>query len=93
MNHSWRPPYGDTDVRVHAIAKEIFGLSAILWNQEYDTLITIAIPYSDCFSLYSTNDWELPQANSLQAINASMTKWLTGKQFAKSINNATNLLP
>jgi len=30
----WRPPYGDTDVRVHAIAKEIFGLTAILWNQD-----------------------------------------------------------
>jgi chitin deacetylase len=30
----WRPPYGDTDVRVHAIAKELFGLTAILWNQE-----------------------------------------------------------
>jgi peptidoglycan/xylan/chitin deacetylase (PgdA/CDA1 family) len=30
----WRPPYGDSDVRVHAIAKEVFGLTAILWNQE-----------------------------------------------------------
>jgi chitin deacetylase len=31
----WRPPYGDTDVRVKAIAQEIFGLTTILWNQEY----------------------------------------------------------
>jgi peptidoglycan/xylan/chitin deacetylase (PgdA/CDA1 family) len=31
----WRPPYGDTDMRVTAIAKEVFGLTAILWNQEY----------------------------------------------------------
>lgn len=30
----WRPPYGDSDVRVHAIAKEVFGLTAILWNQD-----------------------------------------------------------
>lgn len=30
----WRPPYGDTDTRVDAIAKEVFGLVAILWNQE-----------------------------------------------------------
>jgi len=30
----WRPPYGDTDIRVHAIAKEIFGLTGILWNQD-----------------------------------------------------------
>ncbi len=31
----WRPPYGDTDVRVVAIAKEVFGLTAIVWNHEY----------------------------------------------------------
>jgi peptidoglycan/xylan/chitin deacetylase (PgdA/CDA1 family) len=30
----WRPPYGDTDVRVKAIAHEIFGLTGVLWNQE-----------------------------------------------------------
>lgn len=31
----WRPPFGDADNRVRAIAKEVFGLQAILWNQEY----------------------------------------------------------
>lgn len=31
----WRPPYGDTDVRVNAIAQEVFGLTSIVWNQEY----------------------------------------------------------
>ena len=31
----WRPPYGDTDVRVNSIAEEVFGLTAILWNHEY----------------------------------------------------------
>jgi chitin deacetylase len=31
----WRPPYGDTDARVSAIAKEVFGLTAIVWNHEY----------------------------------------------------------
>lgn len=30
----WRPPYGDSDRRVHAIAKEVFGLTGILWNHE-----------------------------------------------------------
>ncbi|KAL1702298.1 carbohydrate esterase family 4 protein [Schizophyllum commune] len=30
----WRPPYGDSDNRVFAIAKEVFGLEAILWNQD-----------------------------------------------------------
>ncbi|PLW54983.1 hypothetical protein PCANC_02762 [Puccinia coronata f. sp. avenae] len=27
----WRPPYGDTDQRVQAIAKHVFGLKSILW--------------------------------------------------------------
>ena len=31
----WRPPYGDIDVRVNAIAEEVFGLTAVLWNHEY----------------------------------------------------------
>ena len=31
----WRPPYGDADNRVVAIAKEVFGLTTIVWNQEY----------------------------------------------------------
>ena len=31
----WRPPYGDTDVRVTAIAEEVFGLTTIVWNNEY----------------------------------------------------------
>ncbi|KAF9006673.1 hypothetical protein BDQ17DRAFT_1389452 [Cyathus striatus] len=30
----WRPPYGDTDIRVSAIAKEVFGLTTIIWNQD-----------------------------------------------------------
>lgn len=33
----WRPPYGDSDNRVSAIAKEVFGLQTIIWNQEYVT--------------------------------------------------------
>ena len=30
----WRPPYGDSDNRVSAIAKEVFGLRTVIWNQE-----------------------------------------------------------
>eukprot|EP00753_Platysulcus_tardus_P020925 PLAT8471.1.p1 GENE.PLAT8471.1~~PLAT8471.1.p1 ORF type:complete len:451 (+),score=-11.89 PLAT8471.1:43-1353(+) len=30
----WRPPYGDMDERVRAIALEVFGLTAIIWNQD-----------------------------------------------------------
>jgi chitin deacetylase len=31
----WRPPYGDADNRIRAIAKNIFGLTMVMWNQEY----------------------------------------------------------
>ncbi|KAA1466513.1 glycoside hydrolase/deacetylase [Dentipellis sp. KUC8613] len=30
----WRPPYGDTDKRVSAIAKEVLGLTTVVWNQD-----------------------------------------------------------
>ncbi|KAF8516469.1 carbohydrate esterase family 4 protein [Hysterangium stoloniferum] len=30
----WRPPYGDSDNRVRAIAKSVFGLTQINWNQD-----------------------------------------------------------
>ncbi|KAJ7258167.1 carbohydrate esterase family 4 protein [Mycena rebaudengoi] len=57
----WRPPYGDSDRRVTAIAKEVFGLTTVIWNQD-------------------TADWSLtdPKGTTPAAINASMTKWLTG---------------
>ena len=30
----WRPPFGDSDERVRSIAKEVFGLTTVIWNQE-----------------------------------------------------------
>lgn len=30
----WRPPYGDSDMRVRAIAKEVFGLTTVVWNHD-----------------------------------------------------------
>ncbi|KAI0939158.1 hypothetical protein AcV5_000652 [Taiwanofungus camphoratus] len=30
----WRPPYGDSDARVRAIALEVFGLTTIIWNHD-----------------------------------------------------------
>lgn len=30
----WRPPYGDLDTRVSALALEVFGLTAIIWNHD-----------------------------------------------------------
>ncbi|KAJ7700092.1 hypothetical protein B0H17DRAFT_1196088 [Mycena rosella] len=56
----WRPPFGDSDNRVRSIAKEVFGLTTVIWNQD-------------------TEDWSLTSGGTTaQAINASMTEWLTG---------------
>jgi hypothetical protein len=30
----WRPPYGDVDNRVRAIAREVFGLKTIIWHPD-----------------------------------------------------------
>ena len=30
----WRPPYGDADNRVRAIANYVFGLTTVVWNQD-----------------------------------------------------------
>jgi len=30
----WRPPYGDSDMRVRAVAKEVFGLTTVVWNHD-----------------------------------------------------------
>ena len=35
----WRPPYGDSDNRIRAIAKSVFGLTQIDWNQEFVSLL------------------------------------------------------
>ncbi|GAA5860454.1 hypothetical protein JCM3774_000427 [Rhodotorula dairenensis] len=32
----WRPPYGDADIRVRAIAKEVLGLTLVGWNRDSD---------------------------------------------------------
>ncbi|KAF7336166.1 Carbohydrate esterase family 4 protein [Mycena venus] len=58
----WRPPYGDSDTRVTAIAKEVFGLTTVIWNQ--DT------------SDWSLSD--SPPGTTAAKINSSMTQWLTG---------------
>jgi len=30
----WRPPYGDSDMRVRSIALEVFGLTTVVWNHD-----------------------------------------------------------
>ncbi|KAJ7185311.1 carbohydrate esterase family 4 protein [Mycena filopes] len=58
----WRPPYGDSDKRVSAIAKEVFGLTTIIWNQD-----------TEDWSLDSS-----PPGTTADKIKASMQQWLTG---------------
>jgi hypothetical protein len=58
----WRPPYGDTDARVSAIAKEVFGLTTIVWNQDTaDWTLTVSPPYT-----------------TAAKIQSQMQGWLTG---------------
>jgi chitin deacetylase len=33
----WRPPFGDCDNRVRAIAKEVFGLTNVIWGMNSDS--------------------------------------------------------
>lgn len=34
----WRPPFGDVDNRVRAIAKGVFGLETVVWNRGRSTI-------------------------------------------------------
>ncbi|KAG8859305.1 hypothetical protein FRB96_004520 [Tulasnella sp. 330] len=36
MAKHWRPPFGDSDNRVRAIAKHVFGLTQVNWNKDTD---------------------------------------------------------
>ncbi|KAL5530059.1 hypothetical protein ACEPAF_6316 [Sanghuangporus sanghuang] len=58
----WRPPYGDIDTRVSAIAREVFGMTAVMWNQD-----------TEDWSMAST-----PPGTTMDQIHTEMTRWLTG---------------
>ena len=58
----WRPPYGDIDARVSAIAREVLGMTAVMWNHD-----------TEDWSMMST-----PPGTSLDKIQSDMTQWLTG---------------
>ncbi|KAL0961412.1 hypothetical protein HGRIS_006361 [Hohenbuehelia grisea] len=60
----WRPPFGDYDVRVRAVAREVFGLEVVIWNQDtHDWTLT---------------ETEVEDATTSEKISTSMHKWLTG---------------
>ncbi|GJE84012.1 carbohydrate esterase family 4 protein [Phanerochaete sordida] len=58
----WRPPYGDSDNRVSAIAKEVFGLQTIIWNQD-----------TEDWSINQPGFSTTPES-----VAASLNKWITG---------------
>ncbi|KIJ70563.1 carbohydrate esterase family 4 protein [Hydnomerulius pinastri MD-312] len=58
----WRPPYGDSDMRVRAVAKEVFGLTTIIWNQD-----------TEDWSLSDT-----PPGTTQDKIATQMQTWLSG---------------
>lgn len=58
----WRPPYGDTDARVYAIATEIFGLTAFIWNEDS--------------SDWTLSD--VPPPVTVQQVETSIQGWLAG---------------
>ncbi|KAJ7589699.1 glycoside hydrolase/deacetylase [Mycena floridula] len=58
----WRPPTGDADNRIRAIAKQVFGLEIVLWNQDTeDWSLTLPAPFT-----------------TPALIASNMTQWLTG---------------
>ncbi|KAL9940283.1 hypothetical protein V8E36_000988 [Tilletia maclaganii] len=44
----WRPPQGDADNRVRAVAEEVFGLTAVMWDQECNDWCTLEDGSSGC---------------------------------------------
>ncbi|GAA5967823.1 hypothetical protein JCM3765_001893 [Sporobolomyces pararoseus] len=63
----WRPPYGDVDNRVRAIAQEIFGLSTVIWNID-----------SDDWCLNEPGACPGYGPGNLAGLEAELRKWQTG---------------
>ncbi|WRT67848.1 uncharacterized protein IL334_004822 [Kwoniella shivajii] len=54
----WRPPYGDVDNRVRAIAKGVFGLETVVWNQDTgDWAIGSQAAYTHDSVVSAMNGW------------------------------------
>ncbi|KAJ7598618.1 carbohydrate esterase family 4 protein [Mycena floridula] len=60
----WRPPTGDADNRIRAIAKEVFGLEMVVWNHD-----------TEDWSLTQGTPLTTPAL-----IASNMTLWLNGPQ-------------
>ncbi|KAF7311286.1 Carbohydrate esterase family 4 protein [Mycena kentingensis (nom. inval.)] len=58
----WRPPQGNTDRRVSAIAKEVFGMHTVIWNQD-----------TRDWSMELT-----PAGTTMEKIASDMNEWIKG---------------
>ncbi|BGP13247.1 hypothetical protein JCM10213_004983 [Rhodosporidiobolus nylandii] len=65
----WRPPYGDADNRIRAIAKEVFGLETVLWNDDSDDW---------CLSSQTTTTCGGEGPGSLDALESELRSWQQG---------------
>ncbi|GAA5902828.1 hypothetical protein JCM8208_006486 [Rhodotorula glutinis] len=65
----WRPPYGDADARVRAIAEEVFGLKLVGWNRDSNDWCLNENPGSACAA------YGLSGASDLEA---ELRGWQTG---------------
>lgn len=89
----WRPPYGDIDNRVRAIAKEVFGLYSVLWNQ-VRTSVNLGIELMRCDK--DTFDWCLKEGGGSSCVgfgpltdaglDAELQKFYTGPKSRQSLN-------
>ncbi|KAI0005091.1 hypothetical protein BJV74DRAFT_762820 [Russula compacta] len=71
----WRPPYGDTDMRVTTIAQEVFGLTAIVWNNDSEDW-TLDTPGGTTLDAIQTNfqQWlSGPQTTGLIVLEHELT--------------------
>lgn len=85
----WRPPFGDVDNRVRAIAKGVFGLETVTWNRgelkpflhlQYSQQRVLQMPRGLWVDIADSGDWAIgtnPQYTH-ESVLADMTGWFTG---------------
>ncbi|GAA5979042.1 hypothetical protein JCM10908_002784 [Rhodotorula pacifica] len=65
----WRPPYGDADARVRAIAEKVFGLTLVGWNEDSDDWCLNDAGGSACGS---------GGPSSVAALERELLSWISG---------------
>ncbi|GAA6000795.1 hypothetical protein JCM10207_004664 [Rhodosporidiobolus poonsookiae] len=67
----WRPPYGDADNRVRAIAKEVFGMTLVGWDADSNDW---------CLDDAGADTCGTEGPSSLDTLEAELTAWINGTQ-------------